>query len=207
LGLRRRWKWAQHLKSRVGGRSIRRFANQEGRRPIRRLRTNLPAAEESVAAEGGTSGTGNTSPAAGSVPPSRADAFSAFVFPVAAAKALPGNCVPFHGVIRQINCFKVTREFERDHSVACFLKKIAELADGIFASLCAANSSCDLFPVSHRELCGGIVAVTGGNGNREQSQYRGGSERVLRGNRSRTNALLIDAATVSEYSFFGRREA
>lgn len=54
-------------------------------------------------------------------------------------------------------------EFERDHGVARFLKKIAELAGGIFAALCAANASCDLFPVGHRELCGGIVAVTGGN--------------------------------------------
>src|SRR5258706_4825448 len=88
--------------------------------------------------------------------------FLGFGFPIAATKTLPGNGIPLHGIFRQVARFKMTRELKRHHRVTGFLKKIAELASRIFAALCAANTSCDLFPVGHRELCGGIVAVTGG---------------------------------------------
>jgi hypothetical protein len=81
--------------------------------------------------------------------------------------------------------FKMAREFERDHGVTRFLKKIAELAGGIFAALCAADTSCVLFPVGHRELCEGIVTVSGSKlpvrGRKRagrRGEAKGGVERV-----------------------------
>jgi hypothetical protein len=71
-------------------------------------------------------------------------------FPVGAAKPFGGGEIPPAGVGGIADGFEITSEFEGNHSVARFYKKIGELARGVFAGARSADTSGDLLPVCHR---------------------------------------------------------
>jgi hypothetical protein len=48
--------------------------------------------------------------------------FSGFCLPIAAAKTLPGDCVPLRGLFGLAGDFQMLCELKGNHGVACFLK-------------------------------------------------------------------------------------
>jgi hypothetical protein len=70
--------------------------------------------------------------------------------PIGAAKSFGSGEVPSAGIGGISDRFEIASEFEGNHSVARFGKKIAELARGVFAGARSADTSGDLLPVCHR---------------------------------------------------------
>lgn len=82
--------------------------------------------------------------------PQTSGALLSFGFPIGAAKPLCRSEIPFTSVAGVSGCFKIARQFERDHGVACLGKKRGQLRRGILAGTRPADASCDLLPVGHR---------------------------------------------------------
>src|SRR5262249_11574692 len=72
-----------------------------------------------------------------------------FCPPVGAAESFECNAVPLDGVGALSAVFKVLRQLKRNHRVARFLEKTAQLTCWILASTGAPDSGGDLLPVGH----------------------------------------------------------